>query len=430
METIIITGLQWGDEGKGKIVDILSERADLVVRSQGGNNAGHTVFAKGKEFKFHLVPSGILYPQTKCFIGGGTVVDPKSFLEEIATLEKQGIDVKGRLFLSHYAHVIFPYHQILDRLWEEKKGKLAVGTTGRGIGPCYADKANRIGLRVSDLISEKLLKDKLHSVLHLKNEELKNIFGKEALSYDALFHEYAEYGRKLKPFACNVEMEVIQAERQKKKIILEGAHGALLDTTFGTYPYVTSSSTIASGICLGSGLGIGTKRQAIGVLKAYFTRVGNGPFPTELTEQEYALFPDRTFAREIGTTTGRVRRMGWFDAPLASFTAALNGVSTIALTKLDILDGLSTLKICVGYRLHGERLSYPPASSEELALVEPVYEEMPGWKRSTKGLNDFASLPKEAKNYVDRISALVGAEASFLSFGPDRKDTISLKNFF
>ncbi|HSW73434.1 MAG TPA: adenylosuccinate synthase [Chlamydiales bacterium] len=428
MGTILVTGLQWGDEGKGKIVDILSEKADVVVRSQGGNNAGHTVFAKGQEFRFHLIPSGILYPQTRCFVAGGTVVNPKAFLEEIATLKKQGIDCKGRLFLSYYAHVIFPYHQILDKLWEEKKGKLAVGTTGRGIGPCYADKANRIGLRIADLISEEQLREKLKIALHLKNEELKKIFNKDPLSFEEIFQEYAEYGKKLKEYACDVEREIFEAERQKKKIVLEGAHGSLLDTTFGTYPFVTSSSTIASGICLGAGMG-SAPRKTIGVLKSYFTRVGNGPFPTELSEEEYALFPDRSIAREVGTTTGRIRRMGWFDAPLAKYTASLNGISSVAITKLDILDGLSSIKICTGYRFNGKMISYPPALSEELAKVEPIYEEMPGWKRSTRGLKDYAALPKEAKTYVERLSSLIGAELGFLSFGPDREETIALKDF-
>lgn len=430
MTTVLVVGLQWGDEGKGKVVDLLSEKADVVARSQGGNNAGHTIKVKNQEFRFHLIPSGILYPQTKCLIGAGTVIDPKAFLAEIQGLIDQGLKVDKRIFLSPYAHVIFPYHQILDKLWEQKKGKLAVGTTGKGIGPCYADKASRVGLRIADLISEDTLAEKLKIVLAMKNEELEKLFGHAPLSFDSLFSEYAEYGRKLKPLVADVERILFEAGKAGKKIVLEGAHGSLLDTAYGTYPFVTSSSTIASGICAGIGLGPSSNIQVLGILKAYFTRVGNGPFPTELSPEEYRHFPDHTAAREIGTTTGRKRRLGWFDAVLARYTCALNGASAIALTKLDILDGLSNLKICTGYRLKGKKIDFPPPLAEDMAKVEPVYEEMEGWKESTKDVQSFEDLPSQAKRYIERLSVFCGAPITLVSTGPERERTIWMQKMF
>jgi adenylosuccinate synthase len=430
MSTVLIVGLQWGDEGKGKVVDLLSERADYVIRSQGGNNAGHTIRAREKEFRFHLVPSGILYPQVTCLIGGGVVIDPKVFLEELNSLKVNGIKTDGRVLVSPYAHIIFPYHQILDRLWEAKKGKLAVGTTGRGIGPCYADKASRLGLRVADLISEETFSEKLKLVLDLKNEELKALFGHPPLSFDTVYAEFSEYGRKLKPLVADVERHIFEAGLKGKKMICEGAHGSLLDTTYGTYPYVTSSSTISSGICAGAGIGASNKKEVLGILKAYFTRVGNGPFPTELSEKEASFFPDHTSAREIGTTTGRKRRLGWFDAVLSKYSCALNAVSSIAVTKLDILDALETIKICTGYRYKGKLIDYPPPLAEEFAKVEPIYEEMPGWKKSTHDITSFDKLPDLAKKYLDRLSRLCGAPICLVSVGPDREKTIWTRKIF
>ena len=424
MPSVIVVGAQWGDEGKGKMIDLLAERADYIVRAQGGNNAGHTIVVKGEEHRFHLVPSGILYPHTQCFITGGTVIDPKVLLTEIKGLEEKGVHLRGRLHLSHYAHVIFPYHCQLDKLYEEQKGALAIGTTGRGIGPCYADKASRIGIRICELIDLELLDKRLRLALSLKNQELEAIFHKPPLDFDSLFREYAAYGKQLAPFVGDVEQVVGKACRQNKNVLFEGAHGALLDTTFGTYPYVTSSSTISSGVSGGAGIGPSRITHTLGVVKAYTTRVGAGPLPSALSAEEENLFLDHVAAREIGTTTGRKRRMGWFDACLVRYAACLNGMDSLALTKLDVLDTLKEIKICTGYRLHGRLLEIPPPTIEDLEKVEPVYETWPGWNCSTKEITSYEDLPKEADVYIRRLCELVNTPISMLSLGPDRERTL------
>jgi adenylosuccinate synthase len=416
MPSVIVVGAQWGDEGKGKVIDLLAEYADCIVRSQGGNNAGHTIVVKGKEFRFHLVPSGILYPHTQSFIMGGTVIDPKVLLEEISGLEDQGVLLKGRLHLSPYAHVIMPYHPIFDKLSEERKGAHAIGTTGRGIGPCYADKVNRIGIRVCELIDPSLLEKRLRYILPLKNQEI--------------YKEYSVYGRSLAPLVGQPERALGKACKENKNVLFEGAHGTLLDITFGTYPYVTSSSTISSGVSGGAGIGASRISHTIGVVKSYTTRVGAGPLPSALNDQEQNLFLDHSAAREIGTTTGRKRRIGWFDACLVRYAACLNGMDSLALTKLDVLDSVREIKICTGYRVCGQQIDYPPPAIEDLEEAEPIYETMAGWNCSTKDVAVYDQLPKEARAYIERLCQLVNTPLSILSLGPERERTLFIQELF
>jgi adenylosuccinate synthase len=430
MPVVIVVGAQWGDEGKGKVIDLLSERADYVVRAQGGNNAGHTILVKGEEFRFHLIPSGILYPHTQCFIMGGTVIDPQVLLEEIKGMEGKGVVLKGRLHLSLYAHVIFPYHRMLDKLSEKSKGALAIGTTGRGIGPCYTDKVSRIGIRICELINPEFLEKRLRLVLPLKNQELELIYHQPPLDFERLFEEYSSYGKMLAPLVGEPEMIVGKACKENKNVLFEGAHGTLLDITFGTYPFVTSSSTISSGVSGGAGVGASRISHTVGVVKSYTTRVGAGPLPTALNPQEESLFLDHVAAREIGTTTGRRRRLGWFDACLVRYASCLNGMDSLALTKIDVLDFLEEIKICTHYRLRGKQMEFPPAAIEDLEIVEPIYETMPGWKCSTKDISSFAQLPKEAKAYVQRLCQLVDTPLSILSLGPERERTLFIQELF
>lgn len=422
MKSIAVIGMQWGDEGKGKVIDLLSQQARHIGRAQGGNNAGHTIVVAGKEYRFHLIPSGILYPHTKCYIGGGTVLDPASLLLEMQELQAHEIHFEKRLFISSYAHLIFPYHRLIDRLAEKEKGASAVGTTGRGIGPCYTDKVSRMGIRIADLMRPETFADKLASVLRIKNRELEKIYGHAPLEFEPILKEYLEYAKRLAPFVAPVEQMLHQAAKKGEKILYEGAQGALLDVTFGTYPFVTSSCTLAGGISSGLGIGPTLVGQTIGVTKSYTTRVGQGPMPTELTEKELALFPDHQASREVGTTTGRKRRMGWLDAFLLKHTICLNGVDSLALTKLDILDELDEIKICVGYKHH----QHFPATAEELSHVVPVYETHPGWKTSTRHVKVYDDLPKEAKAYLRRVEELCETPISILSVGPSREETLWL----
>ncbi|MBF8263749.1 MAG: purA [Parachlamydiales bacterium] len=419
--------MQWGDEGKGKVVDLLSESAVHIARAQGGNNAGHTVVVSGKEYRFHLIPSGILYPHTRCYIGGGTVIDPKSLIGELDSLRHHGISFEKRLFISPYAHVIFPYHRILDELNE---GVHSIGTTKRGIGPCYVDKVGRRGLRMADLIAQDTFRDKLAKTLQWKNLEIERLFGHKPLSLDEISDEYAAYAEQLAPFVAPVEEMLFRAGRNNEKILYEGAQGSLLDVTFGTYPFVTSSCTIAGGVCSGLGVGPSSIDRVVGVTKAYTTRVGNGPFVTELSSAELGLFPDHTAAREIGVTTGRKRRIGWFDAPLVTHTIHLNGVDTLAIMKLDILGDLDEIRICVGYKIGKKQIHTFPAMIENLALVEPIYETMPGWKCPIGSIQTFNDLPHAARAYVRRIEELCGVEVSLISVGPGREQTLWQGTFF
>lgn len=430
MSSIAVVGMQWGDEGKGKIVDLLSELAQHIARAQGGNNAGHTVIVKGVEYRFHLIPSGILYPHTKCYIGGGTVIDPPSLLREIEGLKKQGIPYENRLFISQYAHVVMPYHRLLDQLSEKSKGTSAVGTTGRGIGPCYVDKTNRAGVRVADLLSPSIFKAKLELLLPIKNRELERIYGHEPFDLELIFEEYSSYAQKLAPFVAPVEEMLYAAAKRKEKILFEGAQGSLLDVTFGTYPFVTSSCTLSGGVCSGLGIGPSQIQSAIGVTKAYTTRVGNGPFPTELLGHDLSLFPDHIAAREIGVTTGRKRRIGWFDAFMLRHTICLNGVDSLAIMKLDILDGLDEIKVCVGYKLNGQPVRSFPATVEELSAVKPVYETLPGWKSPTSEIGLYDELPSNAKKYLRHLEKFLEVPISLISIGPQRHQTIWMDRFF
>lgn len=426
MPGIVVVGLQWGDEGKGKVVDILSSKADIIARTQGGNNAGHTIVVSGKEHRFHLIPSGVLYPRNVCCVAGGTVIDPVVLSQEIALLEAEGIVLENRLLLSPYAHVIFPFHRELDMLAEKKKGASAIGTTGRGIGPCYVDKAARIGLRLADLIDEASFKEKLERLLAIKNHELRALFGHPGFSLEDIYPSYAALGRKFAPFIAPVEMYIVKGLQSGKKVVFEGAHGSLLDLTFGTYPFVTSCSTFASGVLNGASIGPRMDVQTIGVFKAYTTRVGNGPLPTALSEHERMQFPDARTIREVGTTTGRERRLAWLDIPLLRYSASLSSASCLAMTKLDILDSLAVIKLCTGYRLHGALLDTPPVRTEEWAKIEPVYEEIPGWQSDTSGIRDLEKLPGNARRYLERIEGLLELPISLVSTGPDREQTILL----
>jgi len=429
MSSIIVVGAQWGDEGKGKITDILAKSADFVVRAQGGNNAGHTILIDSQELRFHLIPSGILHPNTQCLITGGTVIDPGSFLEEVDCLRKEGIDFADRLWLSNYAHVIFPYHKLLDKLYEKQKKDRFIGTTGKGIGPCYADRASRIGIRLAEFMRPDILRERLQTTFFSKNQELQIIFQQEPLLLDSLLEECHQLAVKLKPFIAPVEEWIAEALKMGKKVLFEGAQGTLLDNNFGSYPYVTSSSTIAASVAAGAGIGPTKINHVLGVVKTYTTRVGEGPLPTAFTEKEQNMFV-ASKAREIGTTTGRTRRMGWFDACLVRYSARLNGLDSMALTKLDILDVLDEIKICTHYRLDGMILESPPALIEDLARVEPIYEVLEGWRKETSQTSSYEELPEKAVYYLKRISELIDVPISMISVGPDRKSTLFLHQFF
>ncbi|MBI5273240.1 MAG: adenylosuccinate synthase [Chlamydiia bacterium] len=427
MSSIAVVGLQWGDEGKGKVIDLLAKDALHIVRAQGGNNAGHTIVIEGREFRFHLIPSGIVYPHTNCYIGGGTVIDPKSLLSEIEELTKNKISYTGRLFLSRYAHLVMPYHRLMDQLLEKVKGTTAIGTTGRGIGPCYLDKVNRCGLRVADLLGTPThFYTQLEKTLSFKNRELEKLYDHAPFDSASLCEEYLIYAEKLRSLAAPVEELLYEASKRKERILFEGAQGALLDNTFGSYPFVTSSCTLSGGICAGAGVGPSKIAQTVGVAKVYTTRVGNGPLPTELKEKELSLFPDHAAARELGTTTGRKRRIGWLDAFLLRHTICLNGVDSLALTKLDILDDLDEIKICTGYK----KCSSFPVSIDALLAAEPIYEVHPGWKLSTRTIKSYGELPVKARNYLRRIEELAGVPIALVSVGPERAKTLWLDRFF
>ncbi|MFI5335071.1 MAG: adenylosuccinate synthase [Chlamydiales bacterium] len=430
MPGVIVVGMQWGDEGKGKMIDLLSEQAKHVVRSQGGNNAGHTIAVHGEEYRFHLIPSGILYPHIRGYIGGGVAIDPAVLLTELEGLEAKGIKIRGRLMISPYAHLIFPYHRELDKLQEQRKGASAIGTTGRGIGPCYTDRVARVGIRMCQLVDPTILRASLKESLIWKNEEIVRLFQGKALDFETLFEEYRAYGEKLSAFVGPVEEELSSALKKGEAMLFEGAHGTFLDVTFGTYPFVTSSSTISAGVAAGAGVGPTQIDHTLGVVKAYTTRVGNGPLPSALTADEESNFLGHIEAREVGTTTGRKRRLGWYDAPLVRHSASLNGADSIAITKLDVLDQLAEIKICTGYQRAGKRLTTFPASSQEWEGIAPIYETHPGWKSSTREIISLEDLPTHARNYLERIEELSQTPISFLSTGPERHQTLKLRDPF
>ena len=429
MPSVIVVGMQWGDEGKGKVIDLLTSEARAIVRAQGGNNAGHTVIVGKEEYKLHLIPSGILQPQTECFIGAGTVIDPSVLLEEMDGLKNRGITVDGRLWISTAAHVIFPYHRICDSLYEETKGSRRIGTTGRGIGPCYADKANRIGIRMGEFVRPDLLEKALRTVVTMKNAELTNLYQSEPIDIEQLLAEQLQLADRLRPFVKGIEKTVYDlVVTQQENVLLEGAQGTFLDSSTGTYPFVTSSNTVAAGICAGAGLGPSHIDQTLGIIKSYTTRVGNGPLPSETSEDE--IFMDPSKGREIGVTTGRQRRIGWFDAVLARQAVRVNGATALALTKLDILDHAERIKICVAYELDGQQIDELPSVAEDLERVKPLYESLPGWKMSTREIRNYEALPENARRYIERIETLCGIPISILSVGPARDETLIIDNIF
>jgi len=420
----ILVGGQWGDEGKGKIIDLLSERAEMVIRSQGGNNAGHTVVNAGQEFRFHLIPSGILYRRTTCVIGNGVVLDPRVLIDEMEQVQSRGIST-DRLIISDRAHLIMPWHPILDKLEEEQRGDDRLGTTWRGIGPAYADKIRRIGFRAGDLLKPRFLEKKLDFVLgKIKNPILTQLYQVEPLDGQAILREYTSYGERLGPHIQDIFPLVQGAVGRGQRILLEGAQGSMLDLDFGTYPYVTSSSPTAGGALTGSGIPPTAVDLTMGVFKAYTTRVGYGPLPTELLDTLGKQM--REIGVEYGTTTGRARRVGWFDAAVARYSVALNGIGSIALTKLDVLDSFDPVRICTGYRSKGELLAYPMSNISHLKHCEPVYEELPGWGSSTAEVRREQDLPQAARRYIDRLSELCGAPVDIVSVGPARDQTIWL----
>jgi adenylosuccinate synthase len=422
MSVQIIVGAQWGDEGKGKIVDLLSEEADIVARYQGGANAGHTVVIGGEKFVLHLIPSGILQPHTTCVLGNGVVVDPTALLQEIELLSEKGIQISGRLFISPCAHVVMPYHKILDQTKEETDSQQKIGTTGRGIGPAYGDKALRLGIRIVDLFDEETLKAKIQQNLREKNAILGAIYGKAPIPAEKILQEYRQFDGRIQPLVTDVALYLNRAIAEGKRILCEGAQGSLLDMDFGTYPYVTSSNPTSGGACTGLGIAPTKIDSVLGVIKAYTTRVGMGPFPTEMKNDWGSKL--RSLGNEYGATTGRPRRCGWFDAVVATYAAQINGISAWALTKLDVLDTLPEIKICVAYRYRGKELKTFPAEIYILENCEPIYKTFPGWQQPISATCKFEDLPREAREYLNAIEQLTGIPTRIISVGSDRDQTI------
>ena len=427
MPSIVVIGTQWGDEGNGKIVDHLAAKADVVARYQGGNNAGHTVVVKGVEHKLHLLPSGILYPGCLCVIGNDVVVDPAVLLKEIAVMRERGVDVSG-LRISSRAHVIMPYHRLLDRLEEEQKGANKIGTTGRGIGPCYQDKVARVGIRFVSLLDKEAFAAELKQNIAMKDPILTKVYGQAPMDFQAIYDEYCGYAEQLRSFVTETTFVVNQAIAKQQKVLFEGAQATMLDLDFGTYPYVTSSHPIAAGACIGTGTGPKNIGKVIGVVKAYSTRVGEGPFPTEQLNEIGEKI--RKIGHEYGTTTGRPRRCGWLDVCGLRFARELSAIDCMALTRLDILDSMPTLKVCVAYRYHGALLDAYPASLKVLGEVEPVYEELPGWQSDITGIRRYEDLPTACRAYVERIAVLTGMRTGIVSVGPGRDQTIVCEPMF
>ena len=424
MFNVVVVGAQWGDEGKGKIVDVYTERADLVVRYQGGHNAGHTVVIGDETFILHLIPSGILHEGKKCLIGNGVVVSPEALVKEMEDLEKRGIDVTGRLFISEQAHVIMPYHVALDLAREEKKGDKAIGTTGRGIGPAYEDKVGRSGIRVGDLLSPEVFRERLHNALDYKNFILTRYFGKEPFDEQDVFDSTLVQVEKFKRHVANTSKLLQNALSSGEKVLFEGAQGSHLDIDQGTYPFVTSSSTVAGGACTGSGTGPGSIDAVVGISKAYTTRVGGGPFPTELTDEMGDMIREK--GGEFGATTGRPRRCGWFDAVILKQSARMNSLTGLVITKLDVLDGIDPIRICTGYTCEGVEYDVVPSGLKELERCQPVYEDHPGWDLPTAGCRTWEDLPPQAQSYINRIEELTAVPVAVISTGQERSEYIEL----
>jgi len=424
MSVMAVVGAQWGDEGKGKVIDELAARADYVVRYQGGGNAGHRVVYDGREFAFHLVPAGILHPGVTCVIGNGVVVDPRGLISELDNLRTIGVDLT-RFFISERAHVVMPYHFVLDRLDEESRGLEKIGTVLRGIGPAYVDKYSRVGIRMADLLDVDQFRNKLSSVLAQKNRIITQIYGQRPLSLEEIHTEYVGYAQLLRPYIVDTQTMLQRALGEGRSILLEGAQGALLDVDFGTYPFVTSSSTLAGNASTGAGLPLKSIGHVLGIYKAYITRVGSGPMPTELFNGEGVAL--REAGHEYGTTSGRARRCGWFDAVAGRYVAKLNGFDGIGVMKLDVLDRFGTLKICTSYRLGDRALHAPPANLNDLAACEPVYEEWPGWQADTTGATRWDDLPERARRYLSRIEELLETPLAIVSVGAGRGQTVHLR---
>lgn len=427
MATAMVLGTQWGDEGKGKIVDYLAQQADVVIRSQGGNNAGHTVVADGQSFALRLLPSGILFSDKTCIIGNGVVVNPGVLIEEIDGMVKKGIQI-SKLEISTRAHVIMPYHIRIDEEDEKLRGDNQIGTTRNGIGPCYADKVNRMGIRIGDLMDEKIFRQKLKLNLELKNRLFKTYYNCKGFDYDEILQRYLVFAERIRGYVKDTEYSANLYIEQRKKVLFEGAQATMLDLDHGTYPFVTSSNPTAGGACVGSGVGPRRMQNIIGVVKAYTTRVGAGPFPAEQVNEvgEYL----RRTGHEFGTVTGRCRRCGWFDSTVVRYAAMLNSLDYLAITRLDILDGFDNISLCKGYIYKGKELQEYPESLDVLQNVEPVYEELPGWKSDISGCRTYEELPENARYYVERISQLVGVPLGIVSVGPDRAQTIVLHDVF
>ncbi len=424
MPAIAVIGAQWGDEGKGKVVDLLAQKARMVVRFSGGDNAGHTVVNPYGEFRLHLVPSGIFSPQATCIIGNGVVINPSVLIDEIDLLNQRGVNTT-RLFISDRAHLVMPYHVLLDGLEEESRGKKALGTTRKGIGPAYADKVARLGIRTGDLLDKEVFLERLRFILDYKNTILTKIYGISPLSLDEVYSQYCQHGERLASRIRETTMMLEEALSRGELVLLEGAQGALLDPDFGTYPFTTSSSPLAGGGCLGSGLSPTQISRIVGVFKAYCTRVGSGPMPTELKDETGDLIRER--GHEYGTTTGRPRRCGWFDAVAARFSTRINGFTGAAITRLDILDTLSRLKICVGYKLDEHTIDYFPSSVATLEKCQPIYEELPGWQSPTSDIRKYEELPLEARQYIAKLEELIFCPVNLISVGQRPEQTIEVR---
>jgi len=425
MPAIVLLGAQWGDEGKGKATDLLGDRVDYVVRYQGGNNAGHTVVIGDQKYALHLLPSGILSPNVIPVIGNGVVIDPAVLLTEIKGLNERGIDT-SKLKISTNAHLITPYHRTIDKVSERFLGKSKIGTTGRGIGPAYADKINRIGIRVQDLFDPSILRQKIEAALHDKNQILIKVFNRKGITVDEVFDEYLAYAQILKPYVVDTALLLDQALKAGKNVLLEGSQGTLLDVDHGTYPFVTSSNPTAGGASTGSGIGPTKITRVIGILKAYTTRVGSGPFPTELFDEDGDAL--RKIGGEVGVTTGRNRRCGWFDAPIARYAVRVNGLTDFFLTKLDVLTGWEKIPVCVAYEVDGVRVDELPASQTDFHHAKPIYEYLPGWKENISNAKTIAELPKNAQEYVKFLEKVSGAPISAIGVGPGRDETIVVKD--
>ncbi|GAB4212899.1 MAG: adenylosuccinate synthase [Synechococcales cyanobacterium] len=425
LANVVVVGAQWGDEGKGKITDLLSEKAHVVVRYQGGVNAGHTLVVNGSTFKLHLIPSGILYPSTQCIIASGTVIDPQVLIGEIEQLQAFGIPTE-HLFIADTAHVTLPYHRIIDQAEEDRRGPYRLGTTGRGIGPTYADKAERLGIRMIDLMDAETLREKIAWSVTYKNALLENVYSLPPLDPATIIQDYLGYADQLRPYVTDVSVLLDEAIQARKNILFEGAQGTLLDLDFGTYPYVTSSHPIGGGACIGAGVGPTCIDRVIGVAKAYTTRVGEGPFPTELTDEMGELLGER--GAEFGTTTGRKRRCGWFDAVIGRYAVRINGLDCLAITKLDILDTLPEIKVCVAYDYQGKELHHFPSDARIFAQCTPIYTSLPGWQTSTEECRTVDDLPPAALTYLKYLAQLMDVPIAIISLGASRDQTIIVED--